>query len=807
MSNLNPLYVLAFTFEQYFVDKDTGTALANGYIEFFQDAQRSVPKEVFTLTGTPGNYTYTSLGSVVNLNAVGVPEDSNGNNVPIYFFPYDGDESDTTGTVQLYYYAVFSEGAVEQFTRQAQPNIFQSSTAMEANNNYIPNGQFYLHNTIPATPENDFTEGEISEPITVIAPGGWTFEKPSGFTSVDNVDFSRIASVASTNPPDNPRYTVEIQNSNIGSPTEAFKYLCVKFGSVNKFSNNTDQTYTFVFFGQNAGLGNIPVNISLLSNYGTGGSAPAIQTLGSANISPTGTLYPIFFTFNNTTSVNIGPNNDDYFQLIISLPVSSVFQLIFGDFGLFSGELTNFTFIPTTDRQMMFQSMFGDFNWPNPTTYSPQLPLNTFPKYDGSCFYLPMVFSPNGISFDTSRIGVVVETTYATAQPGQLPCDGLVTYETQGYSNIGIPYSRLQSVLWNASANVPTWGTGLSYFTALINSSLTNEIIVSNNTLGSVTNAADSGGGTATGFTFTTIHKGDTGYFVSSYITGSGVLWIQNTNIGAVTAVGAGTSGFTVSTIQTGNTVIPQISQVNTTVATSLASDYFTFDSYDSGDVGYYVWFKVNGSGTDPAPSSRTGILVELLSTDTAAVVAQKIQESLNGWQVTTIDTVAASTPIPPGAYFTISSTGNNYYVWYTVNGSGTDPAPTGRIAIPVAILSTDTAAQVATKTLIAINMKYFATPDLRGTFIRGWNNGATDDPDAATRFSLVPGIQGDTIGTLQLSNNLSHFHTFNLASGSSATGMPFTVNGGPSASNNTSSTGGSQSRPINTYLNRFIYY
>jgi flagellar hook protein FlgE len=55
------------------------------------------------------------------------------------------------------------------------------------------------------------------------------------------------------------------------------------------------------------------------------------------------------------------------------------------------------------------------------------------------------------------------------------------------------------------------------------------------------------------------------------------------------------------------------------------------------------------------------------------------------------------------GSYWTISSPSTDYYVWYTVDGSGTDPALAGRTAIPVAVLSTDTAAQVATKTATAL--------------------------------------------------------------------------------------------------------
>jgi hypothetical protein len=58
-----------------------------------------------------------------------------------------------------------------------------------------------------------------------------------------------------------------------------------------------------------------------------------------------------------------------------------------------------------------------------------------------------------------------------------------------------------------------------------------------------------------------------------------------------------------------------------------------------------------------------------------------------------------------PGEYFLIDGLGVNYfyYVWLNVAGGNTDPAPAGFTGIEVAILSTDTAAEVANKALAAI--------------------------------------------------------------------------------------------------------
>jgi hypothetical protein len=59
-----------------------------------------------------------------------------------------------------------------------------------------------------------------------------------------------------------------------------------------------------------------------------------------------------------------------------------------------------------------------------------------------------------------------------------------------------------------------------------------------------------------------------------------------------------------------------------------------------------------------------------------------------------------------PGEYFLIDDLGSAYlyYVWLNVDGGNTDPAPAGFTGIEVNILSTDSAAEVATKGLAAIS-------------------------------------------------------------------------------------------------------
>jgi hypothetical protein len=56
--------------------------------------------------------------------------------------------------------------------------------------------------------------------------------------------------------------------------------------------------------------------------------------------------------------------------------------------------------------------------------------------------------------------------------------------------------------------------------------------------------------------------------------------------------------------------------------------------------------------------------------------------------------------------YWLINSAANasQYYVWYNVNGGGTDPALAGKTGLMVAISTTSTAAQVASLTKIVLD-------------------------------------------------------------------------------------------------------
>lgn len=120
---LSDLYIPLTSLNQYFVDKDTGLPLAGGTLSFYRDTARSTPKTVYQLVLVGAEYQYVALPNPVTLSAVGTCMDSGGDNVLVYGYPYL--ESSATGdlTLDLYYVVCQSFSGVDQWIREAIPNI------------------------------------------------------------------------------------------------------------------------------------------------------------------------------------------------------------------------------------------------------------------------------------------------------------------------------------------------------------------------------------------------------------------------------------------------------------------------------------------------------------------------------------------------------------------------------------------------------------------------------------------------------------------------------------------------------------
>lgn len=101
-----------------------------------------------------------------------------------------------------------------------------------------------------------------------------------------------------------------------------------------------------------------------------------------------------------------------------------------------------------------------------------------------------------------------------------------------------------------------------------------------------------------------------------------------------------------------------------------------------------------------------------------------------------------------------------------------------------------------------------FNVPDLRGMFLRGVDGSAGRDLDSGQRTALIPGGNaGNNVGSFQADAFKSHTHTNSLLGGWATRYVNYNGNGASYGFQDTASsaTGGSETRPINTYVNYII--
>ncbi|MEE9303312.1 MAG: hypothetical protein V3U84_05955, partial [Thiotrichaceae bacterium] len=756
----------------------------------------TTPKDVFVLTGTPPNYAYTNIGNVVTLNNAGATSYL-GQDVRLYYFPFDAD-----GVLELYFAEVRNAATTLQLTREAWPNILSSSAAGDngdsAFSNYIPNGQFEHHNDLPDS-------GAITDEVTQIALGNWTFDQPSGSDAVDAVTFTRFTSPID-NPENNPRYAMNVTNTDGGSG-DLFKDIRVEFNDVNEFGS-AEQQYTFKFSAR-ALSGVVDVDFILVKNYGTDGDSETRTSIQNFSINASYQSHVASFTFGDNEGKTIGPNDDDFLQLVIQLPIGTAFEAEFTNFVLLEGEFAAVNFPSTTTVQSVSQFLGG-----SPPT----------PDFGGLDLGLTLRLGVAGLEYDNSAIGNPFFKFTPILEFGELWADGAI-YTTSEKSSDGIPFLRLQQKYWDAATLTSRFGTGANNLTSYSpgeGTSLSSFILVSNDA-GIATPAAD--GAVATGFAFNLIYTAtasgnDVNAWVSHADAVDGFGYIQAKDVGIVADPVDVTTGMLIATnvLVKGTSITPEEFDIVFLDGNALRNPGAPglHWLYDTVPTNYYVWYHESNE-TDPAVVGRTGIRIELKNADTPERVAEKTIFALNNLQNSYINTVDASS-MTAGSYFEASIPSEDFYVWYTIDEVGTDPAVINKTGIQVDLLGTDDSQVVTQKTQTAINSRKFAVPDARELLFRGASMGRNDlglDEDQLYRFSRANVKFGGTkIGSEQLSVNRSHIHAASISENvlsspgvnAGSIGPDFTFNAFPPPIT-VNETGRTNSRPPNMYVGVAIKY
>ena len=710
----------AFYLQETLRDKTSGTPLANGVVTFYKDQARTELKTIYRISGTPPNYIYTPLPNPLTLSSIGTFVDNSGNDIALYYFPYDSDIDEPTGNIELYYITVESSGSIIQFTREGQPNIGETSVDTLDDDNFILNAQFRLFKDSDVT----FDTADVFD-IAYL----WNFQK-SNVSGTDGVTFETFP------------FTLDVE----GNPTYFVKYKCTSAGTAETYKDfiyiikdvNTfeEKALRFSFLAEE--VSGSQVTIHFIQNFGTGGSTEVTETMASFVLTPSFTKYSsATYIPPSIDGKTIGDGN--YIQIRMRMPLNSISEVSFTNAQLNLG--TSILGFKELEYNRNVSGTMGAL-LPTPTKDDAYSQL----KWDGDKFVLD------------SETGKIDAYLLGDLPIGYIALDGSSYVRTDKVLTTDVTFDRLYQK-WetdSSTGNGNAFGYGSDGFfpmiyAATVNFTMTNSANT-NNWVDSVV--------APTGFSFNQIRESQVIDVTSSliykpYYSASGAT--KEIFLFEVKNVVDGIAGdATLGTFNPGNLNIKINVQgtatlPETTVFRLPQLDIFLrgtnlYFTIDSSTTSYYVWFKVRGEGTDPAVAGKTGILVDLETGELSRFeISNEIKIALEATGVFTVtfpitlqlvnsssgvvtDATQGTTSsdveiilqgsasqeeytyivipntLTGGEYWTFDTTTTSFYVWYLIDGVGTDPAPAGKTGIEVSILSTDTQFLVSLRTKQALD-------------------------------------------------------------------------------------------------------
>jgi hypothetical protein len=410
---LDPRYITTNTLEPVFLDKKTAAPLAGGIVTFFKDNNRVFPKLVYELTGAPPYSgpapNFTPLPNPIILSSKGTIQDAAGNNVALYYFPYDAN-----GDQELYYVTVTDQFGVEQFTREAWPFIANPASSVSGQasiNNELTNPQFSQVLFDDTTGLVLAIPGAIN--VTFEIAPGWSINVVTSGAATVNIARNPIAGVTAY--PHNPPYTLTVTpGANIVS-LSLFQRL---LGNPDIWSPAVGATNGWI-----AGTILLAPNSNLTMSYRTSAGVPISQDILVAN-----NLTASYAEFSNTIQLapaanpNLPPSG--YVDIVLTLPTNipttfSNIQVV----GL-ERNISNIVYDETTINRQMDQM----FNY-----YFPFLKQKPIPSY-----LIGWDFNLN----PAQALGETVAASAAGANTSRYVWDQTIVFQS---ANLGPAISRAPS--------------------------------------------------------------------------------------------------------------------------------------------------------------------------------------------------------------------------------------------------------------------------------------------------------------------------------------------------------------------------
>jgi len=635
-----------------------------------------------------------------------------------------------------------------------------------------------------------------------VAEGGWSFEK-DGTNPDDKIEFLAFT-LDETAVDATPIYYFNYVSTTPGTG-ETKKDFRFNIKDVRSLSN---EEITVAAAARSDLAGTVNVTVLAVQNFGTASasvtpSAPVETTLGVFSLNTAWQALNVTETLPDLIGKTLGDNGDDYLQIVFRFPLNTNVNIEMTNFYLKRGASSS---VYPYETYAEVQASLNRLNFPEPNDFT-NFPNSSYPAFESEQAYdvLTLVPSDNRLVEDWRSpipIGATQMFPSDSIPPGWIQAAGQELLQAGQYNRLyNVPFSggklfgNVYGIAEDNTGAVSSWSGSSDIF-----SIFTTNI--------GVTNIWSAG---TSGFTFIENVAGHASVGIRS-IADSGPTWtMENTANGAVTTPTTDTS-MTLNVITLGSASTPARWEFTGIPATSISGGQYIAFVTTVGS--YYVWFTKDGAGTDPAlPGFAGSFQINLVSGNTAEEVALITARAIDGF-ASYAYTALSGNAINAGNYFEIAVLGQSYAIYYRVDGAGTAPVVPSAITVPIEILSTDTAADVSSKTATLLSPLLWKMPDWRGSFTRAWDDGRGLDPDAASRTNRGDGTSGDNVGTFQADEFGSHAHAPDFA-GSWIGTTPGTVSDQSAAGgdndytfqNSTNSQGGNETRPKNYYFNFIVKY